>query len=81
MDVRVTACTIDMVVNSFSRASLSTTSRNMLGAHLRILRPDGASSHRTCWVVHVGEATAVFANISVSTSAIRVVDFGATCAC
>ena len=70
-----------MVVDGFARATLTATSCNMLRAHLRVLRSDCTSSHRTRWIVHVSEATTIFTDIGVSTSAVSVVDFGATCAC
>ena len=81
VDVRVSASAIDMVVDSFARAALAASSRNMLRAHRRIFLSESAASHGTRWVVHVGEASAILADVGVSTSAVGVVYFGATCAC
>ena len=80
-DVRVTTRTVHMILHGLARTALSTTSRNVLRAHLRLHEAEFAVALGRCWHVHHRKASAVLTNVSVSTSAIGVVDFGASSAC
>ena len=79
VNVRVTACSIDVIVNCFAWAALAATSRNVLRAHCFLDWAKCATTHRTRWVVHDREAAACHAHVRISTSAVGVVDFGAPC--
>ena len=80
-DVGVTACTVHMILHGLARTALSTTSRNVRRTDLRLLKAEFAGALGRSWLVHHRETPAVLTNVSVSTSAIGVVDFGAPSAC
>ena len=80
-DVGVPTCTVHMILHGLARTALSTTSRNVLRAHLRLHEAEFAVALSWCWHVHHRKAPAVLANVSISTSTICVVDFGASSAC
>ena len=81
MDIRVSACSIHMIVNCFSRATKSTSSCKMLGIDFHLLFTESSSSPCGSWLVANGEAAAVEVDISVSSCAVSVVDLCASSAC
>ena len=80
-DVGVSTCSIHMIINGLSRTALSATSRNVRRTNLRLRKAKFTRALSRSWLVHHRKTSAVLANISVSTSAIGVVDFGAPSAC
>lgn len=81
VDVGVTTRAIDVIVDGLAWATLATSSRDVLGAHLGHRGPDAAPTHRASWVILARETSTIPAHICVSTCAISVVDFGTTCTC
>ena len=80
-DVRVTTRSVHIILQSLTRTTLSSSSRNVRRANLRLLKGKSARTLGRCWMIHYCETSAVLANVSVSTSAIGVVYFGAPSAC
>ena len=80
-DIGVTACSIHMILQVLARTALTTTSRNMLRAHLRLLKAELSRALSRSRLVHHRKTPAILANVSISTSAIGVVDFGTPSAC
>ena len=80
-DVRVTTRTVHMILHGLARTALSTTSRNVRRTKLRLRKAKFTRALSRSWLVHHRKTSTVLANISVSTSAIGVVDFGAPSAC
>ena len=81
VNIGVSTSTIHVVLQVFARTALTATSRNMLRAHFRLLIAEFARGLSRCWLVHHRKATAIFANVSISTSAIGVVNLGTPSAC
>ena len=80
-DVRVTSCSVYLILHSLSGTTLTSTSRDVLRTHLRLLKAKCPRALSRCRIVHYRKTTAVLTNVSVSTSAIGVVYFGAPSAC
>ena len=80
VDVRVAPSTVHLVVDGLARAAQSAATSDMLSADPHRL-PKGAWLLRCRRSLHAREPARVKADICVSTCAISVVNFGATCAC
>ena len=80
-DIGVSTCSIHMILHSLARTALTATSRNMLRAHLRLLKAEFARALSRCWLIHHRKTPAIFANVSISTRAIGVVNLGTPSAC
>ena len=81
VNVGVTARPIDMVVDGLARATLTSSARDMLSAHLGHGGAHPTPTHGTGWVVHFSETSAIPTDVRVSTCAVCVVDLGTTCTC
>ena len=80
-DIGVTTCSVHMILQVLARTALTTTSRNMLRAHLRLRKAELPGALSRGRHVHHRKTPAILANVSISTSAISVVDFGTPSAC
>ena len=80
-DIGVTTCSVHMILQVLARTALTTTSRNMLRAHLRLLKAELSRALSRSRLIHHRKTPAILANVSISTSAISVVDFGTPSAC
>ena len=81
VNIGVSTSSIHVVLQVFTRTALTATSRNMLRAHFRLLKAEFARCLSRCRLVHHRKATAILANVSISTSAIGVVNLGTPSAC
>ena len=81
MNVGVSACTISVVVDSFTRTTLATSTSKMLGIYLHLFLSKGTSSPGTSGLVSSCETTIVESDICVPACAVSVVDFCASCTC
>ena len=81
VNIGVSTSSIHIILQVFARTALTATSRNMLRAHFRLRKAKFARTLSRCWLVHHRKATAIFANVSISTSAIGVVNLGTPSAC